>query len=491
MKLVWLGNIMTIVIEYNNGEKRECSAALWNRISSSLSPKLFDTINKYWESRSNETIQEWETLYRHIFAVFDERLNPSQTSQLIKPSINRIFQLMEWNHFRLWCTLHGNLFLSNGIKDTLDDKDKEGLTYYTKDYEDLMVFSVMLKAIMPIWAVYHNEYGESIGKYFIHISALNLIKTPPFIALPPIIKLENYIEHFVKNKIENVGFSLISGIGSEEIPAFLMSLALIKKVIIYDTEDASGSIVKNVYHLLTERCTEITKSKPNKKKSTDAEGADISISDRYKIIQRIPPAVSAMVESDCSNIYKLCYYIDPTTPASLIEKYHTKNLLGFNLTDYHLSLIAIIARKIIAGRTLSIISYSTLINLLRASAATAEHWGFLEIAEILTTIPVKRDIYQISSSITGNRSYNLLLPHLNNEITKLYSFQSNNRNPGLVFIENFIKEVIKYEWKVESTDFINLRNSIAELMLKQLGGETSAENGRIDKSVSDILPAAS
>lgn len=473
MQLHWNPNTTSIIVEFSNGEKRECNGTLWSRIGDTLKPNLFQGINRYWSSRHPEVNREWEMLYRQIFVIFDRYEKPASTIQLIKPLIERMFQLMDWNHFRIWAMLHGNIALQNGIKDKLDDKDKEGLTYYTQDYEDLMVFSIMLKPIMPIWGIFHNEYTEIIGKYAIHISAYDAIKSPTIINLPPVIKLDHYIHCFVNNKVDTIGFSLISGIGSEEIPLFLMSLALIKKVIVYDAEDISGSIIKNVYHLLTERCNEINRTKPKEKVDTEGNVSDSSASDLYKIIQRIPPSVSAMIEYYTQDIPNMIRDMDPTVPDVLVQKYYTMQI-DIEFQPYHLQLIGIIAKKIISVRSLHLISYQSLIAITKASACIVEHWGYPEVAELLLAVPMKRDIYQISSSITGNRSYNLLQPSLIAEVTNLYQYQSNNKIPGLILIDGIIKDVIKYDWNVTSPNFVNLRNSIALLLLKQFGEITHA-----------------
>lgn len=468
MQLHWVPSINSIVVEFSNGEKVECNGVLWSRISVSLNPNLFQGINRYWSTRQPEVIREWETLYRQVFEIFKEHERPKETIQLLSPLIERMFQLMNWDHFRIWAMMHGNIAMQNGIKDKLDDKDKEGLTYYTQDYEDLMIFSIMLKSIMPIWGIFHNEYTEIIGKHSVHISAYNLIRSVTTINLPPIIKLDSYIQHFVQNKVDTVGFSLISGIGTEEIPTLLMAHALIKKVIVFDAEDMSSSIIKNVYHLLTERCNEINRTKPKEKVDTEGNVNDASASDMYKIIQRIPPSVSAMIEYYTQDIPKMIRDIDNTVPELLINKYMNINS-ELTFQPYHLQIIGVICNRILSARSLHLINYRSLVAVSKAAACIAEHWGFLEVSELLLVTPTKRDIYQISSSITGNRTYNLLHPTLAVEVTNLYKYQSNNKIPGLILIDTIVKEVLKYDWNVTSSNFVDLRNSIAQLLIKQFG----------------------
>ncbi len=471
MKLSWNPATTIITVEFNNGETVECSGSLWSRISSSLPVNIFNPINKYWNSRPPSEINEWEDIYRSIFHIFDQHLPSLETVEKVKQHIDRMFILMDWPKFKLWCILHGNISLNNGIKDTLDDKDKEGLTYYTSDYENLLVFSIMIKPIIPIWGLYHREYTEIVGKYFIHMSAMNMLKTQLIIELPPWLKICDYVEHFAINKIKTPGFSLVSGIGSDQIPDFLVSLALIKKIIVYDTEDHNGNIVKNVYHLLSERCTEISKTKPNPKNNVSPEGDDITISDKFKITQRIPPAISAMVEFYSKDVERLITDIDPSIPAEIRSRYITMNLDGLDLLEFHLPLLAVICKPITSGRTLQIVGYQTLLNYIRAASAAVDYWGYSEVAELLTTIPSKKDMFQITTSAMSNRSYHLLLPHLQNEVTLLYPYLSNDKVPGLILIDNVIREMVKFDWPINNPNFIDIRNSIAQVMLRQLGGK--------------------
>lgn len=472
MRLSWHKGLTAIILHYSNGESTEWSGAVWSRVGGVLSDNIFVTINKYWASLPHEQLMKFETCYRSIYECFEENHDAHILSDEMKPLVENLLGLFNWQQFRLWCVLHGDMILTNGIKDVLDDKDKEGLTYYTEDYTDLMVFSILLKSIMPIWGRYHEELDETIGKYYIHINAMKLIKVGNIINLPPMRKLESYIECFTEIKIKRTGFSILSGIGSEEIPDFLQSLALIKKIIIYDSRDPTGSIVKNMYHLLTERCKEIATVRPNQKSDVDTEGGDLGIADRYKIVQRIPPAVATIMEYDGRNIPKLVKNIDPTVPDALIQKYMTEVNSTLDFSPFHLPLLALVCGSAIKGRTLKIVPYETVLNAIKAAAAVLEHWGYLEIAELLISQPIKKDIYTLGNS--GNvRSYTQLHPALLHELNGLYPHMSNGKNPGVTLIDNTIREILKFDWRVRSENFDDMRNSIARLLLKQLGNSST------------------
>ena len=127
MRLSWNGTGNIINVEYANGEVKECSGKLWCRVSDVIDSNIFNVINKYWSTRTPEVRGEWENLYRTIFSILEQYHNAHVASELLKPHIERMFQLMEWEQFKTWCKLHGNIVLANGIKETLDDKDKANL----------------------------------------------------------------------------------------------------------------------------------------------------------------------------------------------------------------------------------------------------------------------------------------------------------------------------------------------------------------------------
>lgn len=470
MNLQWHNGVKDIIVKFSNGDIHECSGSVWSRVGDALAEDVFVAINLYWSKIPNEQVLLFENKYREIIACFAVATDPHILNVKLKPLVCQLLDLFDWAYFKLWCNLHANLFLDNGIKDTLDDKDKEGLTYYTEDYNDLMVFSIMLKAVMPVWGMYHKEFTESIGKYYIHIAAVELIRSPAINKLAPMLKLESYIECFTKIKVKKTGYSLLSGIGSEEIPTFLMSLALIKKVVIYNVQDPNSSIVKNVYHLLNERCNEITKFKPNEKKDTDTEGGDLAIADRYKIVQRLSPGASEMVRYYGNDILKMAMAIDPTVPRSLVLEYASKVGNSLNFTENHIPILALIGGNVISGRTLRVVPYETVMNMTKACAAVAEHWGYLEVAELLTVQPIKKDIMVISSSAAGNRSFSQLRPDIASAMSQIYVYLSNNKNPGITLIDAVIKDIIKFEWPVKSENFNDIRNSLALLFIKQFKG---------------------
>lgn len=469
MKLKWDPTLNTVIIEFHDNTFAECPGGAWSRVSAIMVNDIFATINKYWSTLPMNKVLDFENIYKQIMECFNDRTDAHVLNPKLKPLCEQLLRLFDWNYFKLWCVNHGGLRMDNGIKESLDDKDKEGLTYYTEDYKDLLVLSVMLKSILPVWGAYHDELTDSIGKYHIHIAALDLIRSEYFNNLPPLVKLESYIEAFTEIKITKAGYSLLSGIGGEEVPSFLLALALIKKVVIFNVQDGSASIVKNVYHLLTERCKEITRFKPNEKKDIDSEGGDLSIADRYKIVQRIPPAVSEMLSFYGSDFRRVARDIDPTIPDVLIEKYAGVKP-DLDIKEFHLPILSFVCVRVMKGRSLRIIPYGVFLNMIKASAAALDHWGFLEIAELITSTPSPKDIYQVSSSLTGNRSFKLLDIGKLNDLNLIYRYTTNNKNPGITVIDNILTEVIKYDWRVKSENFNDLRNSIATLIVKQLGG---------------------
>lgn len=468
MKMVWLDDLAHIRMEFSNGAVREWDATLWRRAGKAVNSGIYKAWNDYWVSQPATKVKEVEAVYLEVFDLFDQfDLEVSELNQKLRKYVDKLFGYYNWNNFRAWCMINGGMYLANGIKDSLDEKDKAGLTYFTKDYEDLMVFSIMLKSVMPIWGLYERNFKKEFGRYHILINTADLIRVPNVLKLDPYKKLESYIDCFSSEPIKSDGFSLSVGVGSEEVPALLMAQALIKKVIIYDVSHPDYSIVTNIYHLLNERYSDISKGKPNQKHTIDEEKSDITITDQYKIVQRVPPAISVMVDHYASNPEVVAKHIEPNVTLTAVRKYVKAVGKGMTLSNFHIPILALVTKDVINPGTLRVATYLPLCSLIASTAAVLETWNMVELSELITTEPQEKDIYQVTLSSTSNRSFNQLRPDLTKELDALYPYRSiGQQNPGQLLIEAVIKEVLKSDWDIDAHNFVDIRNTLAMLILK-------------------------
>lgn len=484
MKLIWRQEISTVDMHLSTGEILGWKSTLWARSGSSVCTEMYSIINLYWSTQSKDRVLEVESIYKKAYDIFEELDGSVKTiDRKVKKLVNKLFALYDWNDFRAWClnyirgVKNGHINLENGRKDTFTEKDKDGLTYFTEDYNDLVVFSTMLKSIMPIWGVYEATLKPTIGTTYIHLSLSNLLNVASVKKLPPFLKLVNYVNCFAHERVKSSGSSIVSGVGSTEQPKLLLALAMIKKVIIYDPLMEGPPIITNVYHLLNERCNDMSNGKPNQKRQVDDEMSEKTITDQYKMSQTIPPAASVFMEYYVRDPVVIATTLEPTVTAKLVKRYRRLVPTDLDQSEFRVSILALVVHRIINVDMLLLINHTAYCNVIAAAAAALDVWGYPEVAELLITIPEDRDIYSLTLSAASNRSFNQLKPDNARALEDLYPQKTVNKNPGQLLIDSTIKEVLKGEWAVGSPQFSDLRNSLAALILKT-GEPNASTNSR-------------
>lgn len=468
MLLKWVSGISAIEMIMSDGTELTWPAKLWSRSGDVVNSTIFDIFNDYWKQQSRERVKRTEALYLELHKIFSNLNSYRENVILVTDLINQILSMYDWNSFRLWCLLHGKMELTIGIKDTLGDKDKSSITYFTHEYDDLVVLSVLLKAVMPIWGSFEYNMRGELGKDHTQMVIVDLLRKGPISKLTPFLKLEDYVKAFTEERISTPGFSLTCSVGTEEIPEYLTAVTLIKKVIIFNGREIDKSIVTNIFHLLKQRCKGINKDKPNSKLGIDENGSELTVTDRYKIIQPIAPGIVRMVEEYSLDIPRMIKDIDSTISVSVINKRLLEITSSvpstLEINDYHTPIIAAVCNTIINKRSIRLVNYETTIRLIYTSVILLEHWGLDSLAILIITPSEMKDIYKIS--LSGSSKNVLNLPEdLSNQLKEIYKY-TEDKTPGHTLIDRIAKDVNRNNWPVRSGTFDLLRSHLAMLLIK-------------------------
>lgn len=449
---------------------------------------LFEPINRYWAQRGDGELKQWEELYEEAFAVLEGFHNnagmsaeytPHAVINKLRDIISTMFHLTRYESFTAMCKIERLLAFENGVKETLGEIDHAGITYFTQPYEDLMVFAAWLKVLIPIWGYFHVEMTKPLGTPTVHIRATDLLRSPGIENTPAWLKLVDYVDNFVALKIDTPGFTLTSGIGAEEIPDYLLSLLVIKKIAPYCGASKADNIVIDLFSLLHQRCEEINKSTVKGKNEKNDSGSELDIASQYKKIQPITTGVNVILERQAAGFELLVLRAIERRPAKFspgmnnydawfekqcryIDKHFATDVA---FSDFHIPLAAIALNGVFSGRSLELVTRSALVSAIKASAIIYRGWGYEEIAELLIRQPREADIFTLTVSTAGSTGFLPVHKEILMQLEDLYPYRTQGKNPGLAMIDKIIKDVQRYDWDIHSPRFHDLRTHIAELLL--------------------------
>lgn len=468
MKLTWGRQPYITYMELSDGRRLEWLSKLWNRTGPDLTSDIFNTFNDYWAAADPKRLAKLEETYVEIYELFGMLGGYNKVMPPLQILMKELLDIYDWVEFKEWCILNGRLEFTAGEKDSLDPKDKEAITYFTEEYIDLVIFSVLLKTFIPIWGMFHTHMEKEVSKIKLLMYLIDLLRTTKVVTFPPWIKLEMHVNNFAEDRITSTGFSLLSDIGSEEIPEYLISMAMVKKVAIFDGRLPDKNIVGNMYHSLKPVCKSIDKKKPIPRKNVNEAKEELSITDRYKVVQPISPAISVYLEHYTTNPVQMILDIDPTVPRSLMV-HEWKNLpLDIDICDFHIPVMAAVIKDVFNIRGLKNIDYPSFITILHVTNVVLRHWGLNILADLLLAKSEPRDIYQITIVNGITRVIKNLPVELSKELTELYPniVVDNTKSPGHILINKIVVSVNRREWDLPKRALDFLKTEIAVLLIR-------------------------
>lgn len=468
MRFSWNINEVCIETSFNDGSVLKWTAVEWSK-TSNFSYELFTPLNRYLALLPQATLLSMQDLYEQAHVLLTDVTDSTETLDKLNKVTGAIMDSVKWDHLHFWCITVGRLFLEPGVKEELDDKDRREITYFTREYEDLMVASVYTKLIMPIWGEFHKELKKVLGKHFTQLRAIELIRTPTTVKLPFWTKLDNYVRSFADLRITSTGFSVLSQIGTEEIPDYLFAIAIIKKVVIHDPclrGPEVKSIITNIYNFLNDSCVDISRNKPRDKKRIDESGEEVAIANRYKMVERINRGAMTLIELECEDITRLAQLIEPTVTVETLEYYKRRLDLTFDITDMHLMICGVVVNEVIGTTTMSIIGYAHVLNVITSVASALHHRGYDDLALLLTCTPAPRDPTRMSISGNTGLAFTPISNVSVDNLKNLYPHISVDKNPGLVFVETIGRELLRNNWPIDHPLFPNVRNRLSDMLFE-------------------------
>lgn len=446
---------------------------LWSRAGIPHGDKIFTVLNEYWAKLPKENVKAFEQIYYEIHEYFDDvlcgkGLSADNTVLELRSYVKRLFVLFgDFELFRNWCVAIGRVYLENGIKDDYGPEDKIDLTYLTNEYTDLVTYSVMLKTVMPIWGQFEQMFKSVVGSNHIHLRIFDIIDIPENTDLDPYTRLTHYVESYSMDRIRDTSSSLMTGISPDQIPTYLTSLALIKKIIIFDPRDTSRSIVTNMYHLLNERCNDVIKQQPKPFKTGNDDDNDTTISDAYRSRPMLNPAHTVMYEEYLTDPISVLKSIEPNADPGRYEYYYSRfsvrNKINLNLCA---SIVGAVVKKVMSPKMIMILKFEDNHKLICIAATVLEYWGFDLLANVITSTPREKEYDTITLSSATARSFNLLTKELSTELNSIYPHFETPKSPGHLAIDSILRTLQLNEWDIPNSELCDFRNALARLFIR-------------------------
>lgn len=447
---------------------------------------IFDEINAYWATLSAERQRMLWDVYLMIGQVLDLGYDQIAISKQLRGLVKQLYMLMPLDEIRHFVNFKTNVRLPMNLRDMYspDDPYPPVRTYLRSDYMELVVLTVALRPMVPIWGRFIAVTQKETGTYK-EMAAMALLHDSPMIGCAPMERLQNYVEHTVSATVppNSMNTAVLAMLGSSELPTWVLAQTLVRRLAVTDVSaptDAKG-LISNIYLFITNALRSIDRrfdpllgGRTGIKKRPSEQGdeeTNSSIAENYKIIQRVSDGTIVVSQVWTENVRRMAKAIDPTIPKKMTDVCLSAAMeLERSPPGQH----AVVFAQYVFGsrRALSPGAVPTLdklatIRTLAITQAALWHWGFHDLANLTTAsaMQLPQDEMVVSVDTRGRISKELM-----DELQEIYKHSKQGRtkqhtvrqtNVGSVGIDLLCEMMVGYDWQLNSPpDLLALASNV-------------------------------
>lgn len=261
--------------------------------------ELFYYITEYWQSLSEEAQDKIYDLYLQFQEVMDVVRDKDEQIQLIESITTELMKFHKLDHLKSWVISNPQLCIPKVIPDVcVEDIDKNitrDRTIIKVDYLEILVLSLAMRAMVPIWGEYSPTIRKDAGNSHKEIYAYDLLKNTEYYFCKATDIIERYINAIVKEDKHNPNI-LNQGISSEDYARINMCTIAVRKLSVYDISGRAHipDLIKLIYKSVVSKLQNIDrdyessirdKNEENKKEIKGlSEEKKLSVWERVRIV---------------------------------------------------------------------------------------------------------------------------------------------------------------------------------------------------------------
>lgn len=366
--------------------------------------ELFSEINDLISRYSKGDQQKLYDCYARLDAVLDSYgtdVKASEFMELLQDIVKGIFDIVKFEDLRDYLTSNKNIKFPAELADTYVTADKitpiyMERTYLKREYIDLAAVALGLRCMIPVWGAFLpiaiKEEGPKKKEYV----AYKLLETCLLKECPAFDRLETYVRANT-TEMEHEMAIIFEFLSSEEIPVFLMALALIRKVSIapLSAETDKDHLMKVVFNYVCGNNNRLPAAfGGNIRSKIDVEAAtddNSSVWCYYKMKEQISTGDLCIFQLYITDYLEAARAIDQEITDEQTEMCvaRAQKLARFDPNDAQVALCIWVMSTVVAGCAIEMFDRNTLFTAMGISQTVLWKWGFHQLAILQTAAPVQ------------------------------------------------------------------------------------------------------
>lgn len=366
-------------------------------------------INQYWATLPQAKQEKIFECFGAIRRVFDTTFDTIPlTNELLIP-IKNLYNEHQVEDLEQWLIWKSDVIIPSKnsagkviFEEVYHDSDMRAgtrvQTYTRNDYIGLITMALMLRMMIPIWGEFMYRIRSTVGTNYKEMHSVHLLSKTDLLSHPYMKRLENYINSNIKIDDSMFG-AIISGIGTEDYPRWLISLVLVRRLCIgnFSGSNPDISLVTFIYNYIKQKMGTNGTSAwggdivRDKFKFYDDNGKDddnLSRTESYKIRQAVPTGETVAIDFYLSDPYTVAKHLDPTIPKELIDAcIATCSIFNNNIiSKVQVTLTQWVMAKVVSPRAFPQLSKAKVINAIAICQAWLWHKGHKELSCLVSAI---------------------------------------------------------------------------------------------------------
>lgn len=435
--------------------------------------RSMDSLNRYLASLSPEDQNEIFETYDDIRESLDSVRSRERLTVKLKQHIARLYDTIDVDKMFRWLELHLDINAGEvNERYSADDGPRE-LTYIRSEYKGLVRLGMVLKPLLPVIGEYMAAIAKDVGTAYKEYRTMDLIDAR-ILAREEWERLQVYVT--VNSTYSRKTTSAVYGsLSTEELPEWLLSFAVIRKVLLIDPNDGNEHIVRKMYNYLKSKMDQMDKSFErigDKHRPTDnaREEDNLSIMENTRVRQELSKRVPRDIEHYVINHWQeMAERLQPDINMKLVKACidsATRSNLVVN--EVHYMICGNMVSEIIAPAAQYHITHVPMCHLLGICQAILHTRGFDVLAALCSAKFLARDPDEFSLGGSGHVKSRVSRVDLE-ELSEIYPHYRRTSGKPLTPKNN-----VGSDWIEELLDKVNSVN-IEYNLPRTLQGEESGE----------------
>lgn len=387
------GNVVSLVSD--SGEELFWDVSAYERTRLQDVENVFKEANQYLESLTKKTRNDIFIAYKDIHETLQSIADPSVLSKRLTEKVAGLYGLLPFDSIIHWYSYHGKVILPDNLKTEYERDDPPDRTYLKRDYERLVILTIAIRFMIPIWGEYILRIKAQSGSIYKESAAMRLLgRCHDLLNSEPMLKLKVYVEKSIPGGEQKALAAIFRGLGTAELPEYYLSLVVVRRLSVGDVNASNerGNVISNIYGFLSGSIKDIDRKfgggiteKHREDESIEDEAS--SLVETYKVKQEVPAGDIAVVNVYLNDASNLARAIDPNVTKKMVQecvRFGIQNLDTFQPELFQEVLSKWLVDSAISEGSVVHLNRLEAVKVMCACQAVLWHWGFYSLAALMT-----------------------------------------------------------------------------------------------------------